>query len=619
MFYLKISEKTKTSFFVDQYCFNLLKNLFTLEELKDMHILIDYIFTDGGAFVKYTNDASPNHGSNGIKLEEKLIVFIIEPKNENINNLIFSDSMMNGTKRTMDFGIIFVPEETPKIIEYLMKMNSLNTNFQLYSFNMEIIPIDADLYSMNIEDSFREIYVEKNYDSISKLASIVLKFQAAFGKVKHKYIKGDKAKLFNDFLTLKEEEHNIRFNDEILGMIVLDRSADFITPLLRNTTYEGMMDDCFGINKGCVKVKKSFVKSNFKPEHKKKRPEEYLEYPLTSDINKFYCKLRCMNFQVALRYITNITQSFTQKMKMNDETQKTSEMTEFFTQWNQYVHLQDYLRDNEGFLNYILKQFDSNDFNLINQKEKSLINGYSQTNSEIFYSDYISEKKDFNTILNLMVIESLTQGGLKNYAEMKRDMLNIYGYQKIFLFRNLEALGWLKEKDKLSLKSAFKSDYRTICENLNLIYKDFKIGKTDDLSYIKSGFCPISLKLIEKAGEGEWTSIKDSLNLIPGETVFPNDESEISNPTEKINTIFVVFVGGVTYSEIEGIRFLNRKYKQIYDRSDDDNKTRKQFIIITTQIFNSKRLYDNLGKNFGSVYTMKKFYDDLQETPTKKK
>ena len=171
----------------------------------------------------------------------------------------------------------------------------------------------------------------------------------------------------------------------------------------------------------------------------------------------------------------------------------------------------------------------------------------------------------------------------------------------------------------ISLKSTFKSDYRTICENLNLIYKDFKIGKTDDLSYIKSGFCPISLKLIEKAGEGEWTSIKDSLNLIPGETVFPNDESEISNPTEKINTIFVVFVGGVTYSEIEGIRFLNRKYKQIYDRSDDDNKTRKQFIIITTQIFNSKRLYDNLGKNFGSVYTMKKFYDDLQETPTKKK
>ena len=205
------------------------------------------------------------------------------------------------------------------------------------------------------------------------------------------------------------------------------------------------------------------------------------------------------------------------------------------------------------------------------------------------------------------------------YTEMKRDMLNIYGYQKIFLFRNLEALGWLKEKDKLSLKSAFKSDYRTICENLNLIYKDFKIGKTDDLSYIKTGFCPISLKLIEKAGEGEWTSIKDSLNLIPGETVFPNDESEISNPTEKINTIFVVFVGGVTYSEIEGIRFLNRKYKQIYDRSDDDNKTRKQFIIITTQILNSKRLYDNLGKNFGSVYTMKKFYDDLQETPTKKK
>ena len=54
--------------------------------------------------------------------------------------------------------------------------------------------------------------------------------------------------------------------------------------------------------------------------------------------------------------------------------------------------------------------------------------------------------KDLNKLLNLMCIESLTQNGIKNYYSLKRDILNIYGYQNIFLFRDLETIGWLKEK-----------------------------------------------------------------------------------------------------------------------------------------------------------------------------
>ena len=143
-------------------------------------------------------------------------------------------------------------------------------------------------------------------------------------------------------------------------------------------------------------------------------------------------------------------------------------------------------------------------------------------------------------------------------------------------------------------------------------------SKRDDISYVNNGYCPISLKLIEKIGENGWSQISDALNLIPGETKFPNNESEIANPPEKINTIFLVFIGGITYTEIEGIRYLNRKYKKIYDESNEENKIRKQFIIITTNILNTKKLYASLGKNFESIYTMKKYNEDINQ-PTKKK
>ena len=40
-------------------------------------------------------------------------------------------------------------------------------------------------------------------------------------------------------------------------MIILDRSVDFITPLLRQITYEGLIDEFFGINGNFVRVPSS--------------------------------------------------------------------------------------------------------------------------------------------------------------------------------------------------------------------------------------------------------------------------------------------------------------------------------------------------------------------------
>ena len=186
-----------------------------MEEIKENNIKTDYVITNENDFIKYTNQFSSN---KGIKLEEQMLIFVIEPTNDNINNLIFINSMMNIPMKTIDINIIFIPEETTKIIEYMIEMNHLNA-FGIFNFSIDIMPIDYDLFSLDNDESFREIYIDKNNSSIEKLADIMLKFEVAFGKVKHKYIKGNNAKLFCDLLLNKEEEHNIKSTDEIFGMI----------------------------------------------------------------------------------------------------------------------------------------------------------------------------------------------------------------------------------------------------------------------------------------------------------------------------------------------------------------------------------------------------------------
>ena len=577
-----------------------------MDEIKENNIKTDYVITNENDFIKYTNQFSSN---KGIKLEEQMLIFVIEPTNDNINNLIFINSMMNIPMKTIDINIIFIPEETTKIIEYMIEMNHLNA-FGIFNFSIDIMPIDYDLFSLDNDESFREIYIDKNNSSIEKLADIMLKFEVAFGKVKHKYIKGNNAKLFCDLLLNKEEEHNIKSTDEIFGMIVFDRSVDFITPFISNLTFEGLVDEYYGINKGYIKVKRKSFKANFSNEDKKIRPEADMSYPLISDMNKFYCDLRCFHYLTVTKYLMSISDHIKYLRDNKNNLKSTSEINAALVDLNKLIDSNSFLNDNMEMINQIFKIIDDEDYQT---KEFSILKGTSQTNSETFYDDYIIDKKDMHKILNLMILESLTGNGISNYEKFKKDILAVYGYQNLFLFRNLEKLEWLKEKDKLSLKKLFKSNYEQINEKLHLYNEDFVLGQTDDLSYVHQGYCPISLRLIEKVGEGGWSEIKDVFQLIPGVTHYPSNEYEISKPREDLNTIFLVFLGGVTYTEIEGVRYLNRKYKQIYDNSSEENKTRKQFIIITTQILRSKKLLSSLGKDFGSVYTIKKFYNDINK------
>ena len=83
------------------------------------------------------------------------------------------------------------------------------------------------------------------------------------------------------------------------------------------------------------------------------------------------------------------------------------------------------------------------------EKEQIMLAGDLPENLYSLYEEHLYEKRDLIPLLKLMIIESLTQNGIKDYQKLKREILNIYGYQNIFLFRDLENLGWLKEKQLL--------------------------------------------------------------------------------------------------------------------------------------------------------------------------
>jgi hypothetical protein len=601
-------------FFIDYYCYGILNHLLTLEDFKSKNIERD----------KITKINTKEKGLDIIRqITEDVIIFIIRPDRELFNVVLEIHLMLRALRpKGLTEHLIFIPRENYDIIEY-MTTNNMIGDFNIENLNIDLIPIDIDLLSLEKEDSIKEIYIDKNLSCVSDLANAVVKLETCFGKIKYKYIKGDLAQTFCDTMEEKEKENNLKENeDEILGMIVLDRSVDFITLMTTNYTCEGLIDENIGINLGRIKVNESMLTENLNPttttnkinnvNNNNQQKEKIVQYGLTTNINKFFCTFRCMHYLDALKYIKTYREYY-QKLFTNKNSKLSATELKNMTEELQYFmnNIKKDLIMNENLINFVIEPLIDKEHLKYIEKEQLLLAGDIPDNLHNYYDEILCEQKDLISLIKLMIIESLTQNGIQGYQKLKREILNIYGFQKIFLFRDLENLGWLKEKQLLkNLKNIIDFTYSQINEKLELIKENYQPLKIEDCSYVLSGYCPISIKIIEKAVNGEWNTIIDVLRKMPGFTSCPEDEKVIKEPAKDRNIMFIIFIGGVTYTEIEAIRFLNRKFNE---ENLKGKRKKTQFIILTTGILNSKKILQNLGKDVYSALNMKMFFEQTKK------
>ena len=553
------------------------------------------------------------------KFKEENMIYIIKPNKKKFDSILLIHTMLRATIQNLNAYIIFIPCENYDIIKH-MKTSHIRDDFHIENLNIDLVPIDLDLLSLEKENSLKEIYIDNDLTSINDLANSVVKLEMIFGKIKYKYIKGDFGLKFCNILEEKELENNLKKGeDEILALLAFDRSVDFITLMSSNYTCEGVIDDIFGINFGRIKVKENLLRKNLT-----KKPilsEKLISFGLTTTFNKLYCSFRCMHYTDALKYIIKIREYYKKIADDNRNNKKRismDELTKFAEEMKYFItNIKDSLIMNENIITHIIQSVSEPDHKKYIEKEQLLLAGYLPNNLYDFYDELLCEKKDLYGLIRLMIIESLTQNGIKDYFKLKREILNIYGYQNIFILRDLETLGWLKERQILkSIKKNITTITHTqIIDKLKLINLENDNKNIKDCSYVTGGFCPLSLKIVEKAVEGQWSTIIDVLKKIPGATIFPEDESEIKNPKKEKNIIFLIFIGGITYTEIEGIRFLNRKFNE---ENINGKRKKTQFIILTTGILNSEKIFSSLNKDSYSSFTIKKFYEELTKDDRKK-
>ncbi|KAJ8540282.1 hypothetical protein K7X08_030201 [Anisodus acutangulus] len=489
-----------------------------------------------------------------------------------------------------EYFIYFVPRRAV-VCEKILEEEKVHHLLTIGEYPLYLIPLDEDVLSFELDVAYKEYIVDGDTTSLWHIAKAIHKLEFSFGLIPNVRAKGKASVRVADILNRMQSEEPVNTSEmgvpEINTIILLDRAVDMITPMCSQLTYEGLLDEFLGINNGAVELDSSIMGAQ--QEGKK------IKVPLNSS-DKLFKEIRDQNFEVVVQVLrqkaTSMKQDYTEMQTTN---QTVSELKDFVKKLNSLPEMTRHIN-----LGQYLTTFTSKPSFLGRlDMEQTLVEAESYDICFEYIEEMIHKQEPLINVLRLLILFSITNSGLpkKNFDYLRRELLHSYGFEHIATLNNLEKTGLLKKQET-------KSNWLTIKRALRLIVEDTDTANPNDISYVFSGYAPLSIRLVQHAIRSGWRPIEEILKLLPG----PHSDIKrggVSNSpsldslngslhsSDKVvdgrrSLVLVVFIGGVTSAEISALRFLSAQEGMAYD-----------IIVATTKIVNGSTLTETFVEKLG--------------------
>jgi len=289
---------------------------------------------------------------------------------------------------------------------------------------------------------------------------------------------------------------------------LLRRDVDFISPFMTPLTYEGLVDNCFGISNGEVKFDASEVGEleADQPEGAKKKKENTLKpgdkvaVQMTND-DAIFSEIRSLSIEQLGVFLQEkairIKESYTSFRGNKDASiseihkfvKQIPHLTKEYKSLNHHIHIAE-----------MIKRFsDTRDFREQWQLERGMLEGenFLDQLEDVVCSD--TDGSQAFRIIRLLCLQSVTAGGLRanKYDQLKRMMAQVYGFEYVFTLHFLEKLGVLRRKDAILSVVESSSVWQTIRKPLRLINESINMSRPDDIAYVTAGYAPLSVRLMQ--------------------------------------------------------------------------------------------------------------------------
>ena len=426
----------------------------------------------------------------------------------------------------------------------------------------------------------------------------------------------------------------------IESLIIIDREIDFATVLLTQLTYEGLIDEMFTIQHNQAEIDSSIVGSTPGAAQQSGRSpaapaQQGLKRKIQLDSSdKLFEQLRDTNGAIVDGLLNKVARRLQSDMESRHAAKTTSEIRDFVNKLPGYQSEQQSLKTHIGLTEEIMKNTQNDIFRRTLEVQQNLYDGSDPSYQHETIEELISRDVPITTILRLICLESCVSGGLrpKDLETFKRQILHAYGYQHLLTLAALEKMGLLSSRASASVllnpigiggggAEATKTNYNYLRRVLNLVVDEVNEQNPNDIAYVYSGYAPLSVRLVQSiiqkqhlltitkgasaasngvssAAHG-WQGFEDALRNTKGETfnrVQKGDEQVVkarhmlAGTGGKPKTVVVMFLGGVTFTEIAALRFVAKR-----------EEGRRKILICTTDVISGNRMIEAAieKKDFG--------------------
>jgi hypothetical protein len=544
-----------------------------------------------------------------------------------------------------DFTVIWVPRRT-LVSNTILEEHGVLGEANITELPLNFIPLEHDLLSLELENSFSDLVLRKDPTCIFAAAQALMLLQKQYGLFQRVLGKGDNAQKLSDLLQRMRSEEDVNASSDpnnshltsfgltpssvVENLIIIDREVDMPTVLSTQLTYEGLLDEVFGISNNQTEVDSSVLGNTPAPR------QDHGSSPASTTAtkrkvqldssDKLYPLLRDSNFATigpTLNRTARRLQSDQQNIKQSD--QSISDLKSFVSKLPAHQAESASLNIHTSLAQEIMKLTQSDMFGRSLEVQQNLLAGADPTSMHENIEELISRGVPIKTVLRLLCLESCLNNGIRSreLESFKRQIQHAYGYQHILTLSNLEKMGLLVPREShrgylnpiASAAGSTSTDINALRRSLSLWVDDVAEADPDDIAYVFSGYAPISVRLVQAvlqksyihdlanppkpgapssalSGTG-WKGFEDVVARIRGATVDVTQKGSDADASaarrtlrgskEGPKTTIVFFLGGVTFAEIAALRFVSQQIGEA---------TGRRLVIGTTSIITGDRAMD---------------------------
>jgi hypothetical protein len=489
---LKFNEMPKIMFLASDLI-DPLARMIPVSKLKALGVQFFYSLSDANI------DPAINFKKNNYHF-----IYLVRSNIQHISDLTYLLSIFPCDNEKSLHTIYVMPRISLKLISDLEYNGLLNKITRVHEYISNIFPINDDLLSLELKDSFKDL---SDKTPLLNMAYAISSIEKKCGKIPNIYCTGKESRQVLKYLSkLPLEDLKSNPTASFASLVVIGREDDPYSPLLTPFTYEAMIREFIGISKhNCIQIEKNLISlDNETPLYLKLKSSHISHVPAI--------------LQEELEEINRINQKTTDFVNAKKPTsEQITEMShlpkELGARWRAY-------KNHLCITEILEKKFNDSKFQKLLEQEQNILNCVNQKETFQFIQELIDKSEPLVEVLKILSLFVQVYGTLpvSISKSLCTDIRQSYGLPYYFTLR--------EHLDKL-----IKFDFPKIRKEFQLIkkFEPTNLLHNKNIARVHNGYVPLSYRLTKV--------------FLASKQQFPSGGLRL-----------IAFPGGCTYSEITALR-----------------------------------------------------------------